>query len=614
MMEPVREKGLWLDVFGDDNLSFHIYSVNIFGYIQYIIYSTVRGTVRLKMLPRQVQVPSDLFLLHRAELVRFIEAREWTTLSLCGLIARNDCIRARDVDGTLPIDGTFPALQDAIEWLETREFLTAANLSFFPLPGVAASNVDYFLSSSAASFRSIAESIVRGALLLPFVFPTGQISSLLQSSDDTAAAAAAAAAASTTLSASQIYSLMCAAFLGAPQDAPLHRSSVLKRQRWDGTVQFSKFGSMSFRNLYLCNPATNAARERLKCLLVYFTTASMTADETLSPSRMIRFSRRKHAGVGGDPLDQWLQPGAWGDVPIAVKMDIDVRSMFDTPPCQAIVDFANEDFGFGVTIPSCTQEEVLLSIRPELYAGLLFVETLADDEAMIVEGAAEFCGHMGHGEEFRCLPIGWSRDRTSVPPWIVVIDASVTESYRSQFQRKQVARELTKLTAGLMALRPLVMESRDAGGSPLGLSTGGWGTGAFGGDLTLKFLEQLLVASIVYQQEGDDDEERHPIVYYAAYGSPDICLLLRKIYVALVADRVTVSTVLAWIVEYGLHCHETNERLAFGIWLLTEKLDREWSCATSVIKHQKLCLGECGWDLGVGNAADLCSRCATKND
>lgn len=54
------------------------------------------------------------------------------------------------------------------------------------------------------------------------------------------------------------------------------------------------------------------------------------------------------------------------------------------------VDFANKNVGGGVLGYGCVQEEIRFVICPELLVSRLFVETLGDQEAVIVTGIVKY--------------------------------------------------------------------------------------------------------------------------------------------------------------------------------------------------------------------------------
>merc|ERR1712194_527469 len=54
--------------------------------------------------------------------------------------------------------------------------------------------------------------------------------------------------------------------------------------------------------------------------------------------------------------------------------------------CDAVVDFANEHFGYGI-IPSATQEEMLMCAMPEALVGCILSVSMDTHEAILVTGA-----------------------------------------------------------------------------------------------------------------------------------------------------------------------------------------------------------------------------------
>ena len=68
----------------------------------------------------------------------------------------------------------------------------------------------------------------------------------------------------------------------------------------------------------------------------------------------------------------------------------------------AVVDFANEQFGYGL-IPSCTQEEMLMCARPEALAGCAIAPVMQAQEVVLVVGARHMvhCTKPSSAEKFR---------------------------------------------------------------------------------------------------------------------------------------------------------------------------------------------------------------------
>lgn len=83
------------------------------------------------------------------------------------------------------------------------------------------------------------------------------------------------------------------------------------------------------------------------------------------------------------------------------------------------VDFANKDIGFGVT---GTQEEILFGKHPELCVSMLFVDTLQDDEAIIVYNCRKVADFEGYGLNLKFKSVVQPNKNEQLPI-IVAIDA-----------------------------------------------------------------------------------------------------------------------------------------------------------------------------------------------
>ena len=64
------------------------------------------------------------------------------------------------------------------------------------------------------------------------------------------------------------------------------------------------------------------------------------------------------------------------------------------------VDFANRYIGGGALRRGCVQEEIRFMINPELIAGMLFLPSMADNEAIEVVGPERFSNYTGYASSF----------------------------------------------------------------------------------------------------------------------------------------------------------------------------------------------------------------------
>ena len=150
------------------------------------------------------------------------------------------------------------------------------------------------------------------------------------------------------------------------------------------------------------------------------------------------------------------------------------------------IDFANACVGGG---PSGTQEELLLGISPQaLPVGILNAEPLLDNESIIITGAKKHADYKDYG-----LDAFYTGKNMQCWDWpsrkIIAIDAipfqdGTGDNRFMQMQEHLLKREIIKCFVGLQAAKGL------------GVSTGHWGCGAFGGDKEVKAIIQVIAASM----------------------------------------------------------------------------------------------------------------------
>eukprot|EP00118_Oscarella_pearsei_P008777 m.46863 g.46863 ORF g.46863 m.46863 type:complete len:618 (+) comp33742_c0_seq2:56-1909(+) len=201
------------------------------------------------------------------------------------------------------------------------------------------------------------------------------------------------------------------------------------------------------------------------------------------------------------------------------------------------VDFANKFVGGGVLSGGCVQEEIRFLVCPELIISRLFTEKLADNECLIVTGVERFSNYDGYSGSFQWT--GNHDDQNPRDSWgrlctqVVAIDALITSSYTSQFRPGLIRRELNKSYCGFLS----TVENPSL--SPA-VATGNWGCGAFGGDLHLKALIQLMAAT----QASRD-------VLYITFGEKKFCKDLDEFHNFLTKSCLTVGDIWDMIRKYS---------------------------------------------------------------
>lgn len=166
----------------------------------------------------------------------------------------------------------------------------------------------------------------------------------------------------------------------------------------------------------------------------------------------------------------------------------------DDSDAKMHVDFANEFVGGGAFGGILSQEEILFLVRPECLVSMLFCMRLERNESICIFGAEKISQYTGYASNVKFMgdyqdpsPKGYSADCTEVLLQHVVIgiDATPKTSGIAQYI-DEFDRDLNKAYCGFSA-PPFEGEA---------IATGNWGCGAFGGNMQLKFLQQVLAASM----------------------------------------------------------------------------------------------------------------------
>ena len=156
-------------------------------------------------------------------------------------------------------------------------------------------------------------------------------------------------------------------------------------------------------------------------------------------------------------------------------------------PTQSIVNFANRNFQTGKIIPSCTQEEVLLCVRPELYAAMFICQRVYPNEIIIISNAYKLMENTGYlnNFKFKCLKENIFPDNDfskNDNENVLCLDAT----FANHYSYKSVLQDFSKFYS---ACEFCSKKYENAG-----ISTGSWGCGAFYCDKAHKFLQQLICA------------------------------------------------------------------------------------------------------------------------
>ncbi|KAE8686716.1 Poly(ADP-ribose) glycohydrolase 1 [Hibiscus syriacus] len=263
------------------------------------------------------------------------------------------------------------------------------------------------------------------------------------------------------------------------------------------------------------------------------------------------------------------------------------------------VDFANKYLGGGALNRGCVQEEIRFMINPELIAGMLFLPSMADNEAIEIVGTERFSDYTGYASSFRFT--GDYVDKRNVDSLgrrktrIVAIDALCSPRMK-QYKLNYLLRETNKAFCGFLYQSKYIQYKRlfkimnsvqlnEASFLPVetngefrteelgksdekcvqlkdpenyvGIATGNWGCGAFGGDSELKAMIQWLAAS----------QALRPFISYYTFGL-EVLQSLDQVTQWILSHKWNVGDLWNILVEYSSQKLRGETNVGFFTWLL----------------------------------------------
>ncbi|ELT97540.1 hypothetical protein CAPTEDRAFT_75970, partial [Capitella teleta] len=178
------------------------------------------------------------------------------------------------------------------------------------------------------------------------------------------------------------------------------------------------------------------------------------------------------------------------------------------------VIFTDPDIGGEVLQGRCLQEEVMLSVFPELMIAKIVMAPLADEEVVLVEGCSRYSQTTGYGSAFKhtgdfvddvgCDKVGNMENK------FVMMDALSFRGGKSQqYSEESTLREMNKAYCGFFQpdIKPRglahkaqsyemwqLMDASSTDVRPVATSL--WGSGSHAGDEQLKWTLQWIAASL----------------------------------------------------------------------------------------------------------------------
>ena len=229
-----------------------------------------------------------------------------------------------------------------------------------------------------------------------------------------------------------------------------------------------KYGSLDWSHLFNYN--TKVSINRILCQLAYFyQQLNATKDEDNEMVQFIRYSSSKNIKIVSKKID-------------TTKINIFTTRMEDSD-APVFVDFANCDLHIHKIMASCTQEEILFSVCPEAFVGLLFCERMDDHEIIYMTNLKRYSDYKGYYNTFEFDGF-YSQNNSKID--MIAMDA--TNGKNEQIYKKGIQRDIKKAYLGFHTAQILENDK---------IVTGSWGCGIFGGNKLVKFLQQILAASLL---------------------------------------------------------------------------------------------------------------------
>ncbi|KAE9606491.1 putative poly(ADP-ribose) glycohydrolase [Lupinus albus] len=357
------------------------------------------------------------------------------------------------------------------------------------------------------------------------------------------------------------------------------------------TINFGKL----FASLY--DDYNHKQENKIWCIIHYFQRISHDM-----PKGVVSFER-KVLPFESDPVHvSYPNANFWSTSVIPLcKFEVHYSGLIEDQSSEAVeVDFANKYLGGGALRRGCVQEEIRFMLSPELIAGMLFLPSMADNEAIEIVGVERFSSYTGYASSFRFS--GDYVDKKDIDIFgrrktrIVAIDALRSPGTR-QYGEKLILREINKAFCGFLdqstqqwhhkmfyenfsAAASTSKETSEENisnykfgnsqnnydnmeqGNNIGIATGNWGCGAFGGDPEIKTIIQWLAAS----------QARRPFMAYYTFGLGAL-QNLHEVVDWILSQKWTVGELWNMLNEYSKLRSKGETNVGFLKWVLPSVYD-----------------------------------------
>ncbi|GER44215.1 poly (ADP-ribose) glycohydrolase family protein [Striga asiatica] len=322
-------------------------------------------------------------------------------------------------------------------------------------------------------------------------------------------------------------------------------------KRDEKNLQHINFDKL-FGILYHCKGA--AHENKIKCIVHYFERVcqNMPSGNVSFERKVLPLRRNNSSDIFYPEADLWSKSNN-----SLCRFEVNTSGLIEDQPYEALeVDFADQYIGGLVLKLGSLQEEIRFAINPELIAAMLFLPVMADNESIEIVGPERFSNYTGYDFSFRFA--GPHEDTKGVDlikrrrTRVIAIDA-LDGPGNSQYRPEGLLREVNKAFCGFI--------DRHSEGE-VGVATGNWGCGVFGGDPQVKSVIQWLAAS----------QARRPFVVYYTFGLGKL-RRLEEVVQWVESRKWSVSEVWRKLVEYSGLRVRGEATVGFFDWLIPSSRD-----------------------------------------
>ena len=285
----------------------------------------------------------------------------------------------------------------------------------------------------------------------------------------------------------------------------------------------------SFPSCFFANDNVSVARS--KCLLNYFMNISKQINNEEFMNEIVEYQRHSV-----ELTKEMIQKCDKKIIVGTIENEKGIMDFNDEPNLKA--DFANQYIGGGVLHGGCVQEEIMFMESPEALCSMVFCTVMDKYTSIRIKDMIRYSKISGYGGRIKFgsdLGIQYRNTITAMDAIVVMGKDEV------QYQEEQSLRDMNKVYSAIDKIE----ETEEL----IPFITGKWGCGAFRGNWEWKYIQQMIVCSMVGR----------PFVF-TTFHEKDQMKMLERFNEKIKNDPPTVSNFMEWV-DYMIENDDTYDLL-----------------------------------------------------